>query len=257
LSLEEEPLSIIDLINYGTLDARLAGFLWLLMENRASVMVAAGPSYAGKTTLLNALLDFLRPEIQQVHLQGAFEDFRFLLKTKTFNTYLVAEELSSHQYEYLWGKKARKTFQLLSQGYAFGTTVHARSAKEVVYLLHNGLGISLPVIARIGAIITLRVLPGKNWEDEPARRIDTINMLSTTTNGLNLQIVAARGAKDGEYNLAADNILQSTLADKFFTGNRCIGTEITKRERILAQLRDDDITSHDEVREAIIRFYKS
>jgi len=73
-----EGLSVLDLINAGTLDCKLASLLWILMEHRTSVLVASGPAWAGKTTLLNSILDFLPPEIQQISLQGYFEDFRFL-----------------------------------------------------------------------------------------------------------------------------------------------------------------------------------
>ena len=32
--------------------------------------------------------------------------------------------------EYLWGQKAVKTFNLLSQGYHLGATMHARTSEE-------------------------------------------------------------------------------------------------------------------------------
>ena len=78
LNPQNEGLSILDIVNSGTLDCRLAALLWVLMEQRASVLVAAGPSYAGKTTLLHAMLDFLPPGQQKVTLRGYFEDFRFV-----------------------------------------------------------------------------------------------------------------------------------------------------------------------------------
>ncbi|NLE09259.1 MAG: hypothetical protein GX631_08400, partial [Dehalococcoidales bacterium] len=71
-------LSILDVIASGTIDFKLAGLLWLVMEYRASVIVAAGPSWAGKTTLFHAMLDFLRPEVEHVTLRGYDEDFTWL-----------------------------------------------------------------------------------------------------------------------------------------------------------------------------------
>ena len=43
-------LSILDLVGNNTLDLRLASLLWLLVEKKASVIVAAAPQLAGKTT---------------------------------------------------------------------------------------------------------------------------------------------------------------------------------------------------------------
>jgi flagellar protein FlaI len=56
----EDPYSIIDLINLGTLTEDVAAYFWLALENRASIMVLGGTG-AGKTTALNALACLIRP----------------------------------------------------------------------------------------------------------------------------------------------------------------------------------------------------
>ncbi|RJS89987.1 protein kinase [Candidatus Bathyarchaeota archaeon] len=53
-----DPLSIIDLINFGTLDETLAAYFWMLLENKMSFLILGGTG-AGKTSLLNALLSLL------------------------------------------------------------------------------------------------------------------------------------------------------------------------------------------------------
>ncbi len=50
------PRSIVELIRAGTLDAELAALLWVLIEGRVPLIVAAAAPGAGKTTLLDALL---------------------------------------------------------------------------------------------------------------------------------------------------------------------------------------------------------
>ena len=52
-----EPRSVVELIRAGTLDAQLAATLWLLIEARVPIVVAAEGQGAGKSTLLGALLD--------------------------------------------------------------------------------------------------------------------------------------------------------------------------------------------------------
>ena len=168
-------LSALELVNSGTLDIKLASLLWLMMEYRASVIVAAGPSFAGKTTILNMLLDFLHPRVKQTHLRGEFEDFGFLKDARPAETYLVASEFSNY-FGYVWGNVARKAFQLLAQGYSLGGTIHARTAKEVVYILHQYLGLPLPIIAHLGAIINLRVIPGRTYTSEPIRQIESVGL---------------------------------------------------------------------------------
>jgi flagellar protein FlaI len=51
----EDPITIIDMVNSGELDATAAAYIWLLMENRATAIVV-GATGSGKTTMLNALL---------------------------------------------------------------------------------------------------------------------------------------------------------------------------------------------------------
>src|ERR1035437_3948585 len=83
----DKRLSVLELVNSGSLDLRLAALLWLIMEYRAPVLVAAGPSTAGKSTTLNVLLDFLPPEVKEVHLPGEGEDFSFVDDAVPANTY--------------------------------------------------------------------------------------------------------------------------------------------------------------------------
>ncbi len=54
----EKPFTILDLINFNTLDANLAAFLWLAAYADASILVA-GNTGSGKTTFLNALFSFI------------------------------------------------------------------------------------------------------------------------------------------------------------------------------------------------------
>jgi len=71
----EDPLTIIDMINLNVVDHRLAAYVWLMMQNRATAIVV-GATGAGKTTLLNALLTLTRlnskivtiEEVQEINI---------------------------------------------------------------------------------------------------------------------------------------------------------------------------------------------
>ena len=73
-----EPRSIVELIGSGVLDAELAATVWLLLEARVPIVVAAEAQHVGKTTLLTALLDFLPPASRVVELAGEDETFDWL-----------------------------------------------------------------------------------------------------------------------------------------------------------------------------------
>ena len=73
-----EPRSVVELIGSGTLDSELAAELWLLIEARVPIIVAAEAQFVGKSTLLGALLDFLPPDVRVVELAGEDETFDWL-----------------------------------------------------------------------------------------------------------------------------------------------------------------------------------
>ena len=71
----EDPVTVIDLLNFGTMDHRIAAYAWLLMEHRASTIIV-GATASGKTTFLNAMLSMQRPaskiltieEVQEINI---------------------------------------------------------------------------------------------------------------------------------------------------------------------------------------------
>jgi hypothetical protein len=252
-----ENLSILDVVNSGVVDFRLAGLLWFLMEHRASVLVAAGPIFAGKTTVLHALLDFLPPGIQQVYLRGYAEDFKFSNNHKPDNTYLVSEEISNHSYEYLWGYQVVKAFELLTKGYALGGTIHARNVREVAYVLHGILKVPLPLIARLDVVVTLQVTRGRSYYDEPVRRVDTVSIINSADKGLVALNLAARQSTDDAFIYLSEKALYNALSNKFAIKYNRIFSEITLRETFLSQLNDKGISSREEVRKAISDYYQS
>jgi hypothetical protein len=73
-----ERRSIVRLIADGTLDADVAALLWLLVEARTPIVVAAGPRGTGKSTVLDALLAFLPSGVATRTLAGYAEDFEWL-----------------------------------------------------------------------------------------------------------------------------------------------------------------------------------
>ncbi|MGD9142676.1 MAG: hypothetical protein PVG61_02380 [Dehalococcoidia bacterium] len=253
----DDDLTILDIVGSGTVDFKLAGLLWLMMEHRASALVAAGPIWAGKTTILNALLDFLPPGIKQVSLRGYDEDFKFSGNYIPEKTYLVSEEISNHHYEYLWGYQVAKAFEMIPRGYAFGSTMHARDIREVAYLLHGILRVPLKLIAGLGVVVTLQAMNGRTIYDEPIRRVDTVSILSLGDNGLVAQTLAAREITDEEFIYPSEKALHKALSEKFAVAYDDVFSEIARREAFLRELPDKGISSRDEVRQAILDYYRS
>lgn len=68
----EVPLSVLELIEVGTLDYSMAAYLSLLVAEGANVFVS-GETASGKTTLLNAITTFVHPEAKVVSIEDTPE----------------------------------------------------------------------------------------------------------------------------------------------------------------------------------------
>ncbi len=68
----EEPYSVIDLMNLGTVNDEISAYFWLMMENRASMLIIGGTA-AGKTTLLNAIAGLIKPGYKVVTVEETAE----------------------------------------------------------------------------------------------------------------------------------------------------------------------------------------
>src|SRR5262245_28755713 len=110
-------MNLDDLVAAGSLSRELAVVLKTLVERRASIVVAAGPSGAGKTTFLSALLDHLPEATTRIYVRGCYEPFDFLRETNPASSALLVNEISPHLPIYLWGPGVRQTFEAAKSGY--------------------------------------------------------------------------------------------------------------------------------------------
>ena len=172
------PRSIVELVRAGTLDAELAAMLWVLIEGRVPIIVAAAEQGTGKSTLLTALLDFLPPGVRTVELEGATESFDWLPQATELgwdghaglpsdaparppfrpdDTVLLVPELSDHLPSYTWGEEARIAVRAASIGYGLAATIHADSLDEVFDgLRRSPVGLVDDELSRLGIVLILR-----------------------------------------------------------------------------------------------------
>ena len=172
------PLSIMQIIEAGSTDTELMALLWAMLSRRASVIVAAEPPMAGKTTTLTALLDLVPPDTKRIYLRGHYETFDFAREATTdpAHTYILANEMSDHLAVYLWGSRIYKTFELLDQGYAIGSTMHAETVDDVIAILNSDpLKVPPRWIAKLTLVINLYV---SGTYGPSVRRFNTVHLLT-------------------------------------------------------------------------------
>jgi hypothetical protein len=175
----DQPLSVAQLIAAGSLDATTAGLLWLLVERHRSLIVS-GPTDptpgVGKTTTLNALLEFLPAGSTLVYTMGMYEDFDFVADTEPTTTCVLANEVSDHLPIYMWGRVARKLLHLPADGFAVATSCHADTLQDVLRMLQRDLKLPPADIAQLGVVVNIGLV-GRLWPMR--RRFLTVHYLGT------------------------------------------------------------------------------
>ena len=134
------PMSAVEIVESGSLDARLMATLWAVTNRRGSVMLASEAPMAGKTTTLSSLVDFLPAGTVGVFLRGWRGDFDWTTEIGPDRGYLLVNEMSDHLPIYVWGRNARGALQLTRGGYGMGATMHADSLPEAIEVLQGQLG---------------------------------------------------------------------------------------------------------------------
>lgn len=177
-SVPPTPRSIAELIRTGTLDAELAAMLWVLVEGRVPLIVAAEEQGTGKSTLLHALLDFLPSGVRTVELEGSVETFDWLPQATELGwrrpstsrpaafgdapvrpdtSVLLIPELSDHLPSYTWGEEARIAIRAVSVGYGLAATIHADTLEEVFERLGRPpVRADVDELSRLGVVLVMR-----------------------------------------------------------------------------------------------------
>jgi hypothetical protein len=153
-------LSMAQIIALDSVDAKTAALAWLMLEHGASLTVA-GPTDPqpgiGKTTTLNALLQFVPEGTALAYMSGMYEDFAFtqLPDIDPARTYALCNEVSDHLPIYMWGRVARRYLTLPAKGYHIATSVHADTVDDVIYMYQHDLRLSVEDVRRLGLVVDI------------------------------------------------------------------------------------------------------
>jgi flagellar protein FlaI len=148
----EEPFSIIDLIELGTINEEIGAYFWLLIENRATMAIIGGTG-AGKTSTLNAIASLVKPSMKIVtveeipELNIPHENWVQLvsresyglgeMKTGSVSLFELVKTSLRYRPDYIVvgeirGEEAFVLFQALATGHGGLTTFHADSLDYTV-----------------------------------------------------------------------------------------------------------------------------
>ncbi|ABE53251.1 type II/IV secretion system ATPase subunit [Methanococcoides burtonii] len=152
---KSDPITPIDLLEFGTCSSEMLGYFWLAIENGFSAIFAGGTA-SGKTSLLNAVSLFIPPLSKIVSIEDTRE---VMLHHDNWIAGLTRESVTDSgagevtMFDLLKaslrqrpesilvgevrGKEALTLFQALSTGHTTYSTMHAGDVQTVVNRLEN------------------------------------------------------------------------------------------------------------------------
>ncbi len=191
-------LSMIDLINFKELDYQIAARLWLYVDGfnvRPANILISGMPAAGKTTLLNAMFSFFRPEARIVTLEETYE-----LDTRTQDNCVRLETSDDMPLQALVknslrmrpdtivigevrGPEANDMITAMNIGKIVMCTIHASSARDAINRLeHSPMNVPRDILPVIDSIIVVAQV----FENgKPYRRVVQMSEIS----GIETQIL--------------------------------------------------------------------
>ena len=251
-----EPLSIIEIIERGSMSPRLAALFWLGLERGASIMVAADPPTAGKTTTLTALLAFAPRESLAYFTRGLGETFDLPPLNGSNPTYILVNEMTDHLAVYTWGQYARRAFELLAQGYSLATTTHAETVVGVLDVLEKHLRIPRKQIAHLTFVATIHLGYGNGRALRRMSEVAFVQPDGDSGEALQLSTVAAWNPRDDSFRVLESPEQVAALAAWAGMPAEALLAELAEREEFLRGLQRQGVRDPRAVQEAVFSYHQ-
>jgi flagellar protein FlaI len=270
----EEPLTPTHLLNYKTIDSRALAYLWLAVDFGRSILIAGGTA-SGKTTLLNVLSLFIRPEKRIVSIEDTSELLlphphwvSTVARTpisrpgkEEVDLFKLLKESIRQRPEYIVvgevrGQEAFILFQQISTGHPSLATIHADTIERLFDKLITP-PISLPP-GLIGSLDLVVFLCRTRYKEKFVRRVTQILEMIRYDEKKGKPIVN----KVFEWNPFTDKIEvtnKSTLLKKISSAVGITESELVeelkRRTIVLEWMQKRNITSYRDVYALITEYY--
>ncbi|MEM2561631.1 MAG: type II/IV secretion system ATPase subunit, partial [Candidatus Bathyarchaeia archaeon] len=267
-----DPLTISDLIAFNTVSSEMAAYLWYIIEHKASLMVAGGIA-CGKTTMLNCLSMFIKPEMKIVSVEDTpelnlpHENWVPSVVRVTFGgegnitLYDLLKAAVRQRPDYIIvgevrGEEAYTLFQAIATGHLGMCTIHAESVEAVINrLVSEPMNIPKTLIAMMNVIM---VMTRTEIAGKPARRVSTITEIA----GINpkskeiiTQEVFRWRPRDDQFEyLGGSSILERNMK-KMGLSKDDVQRELQRRKIILEWMVKRGVRKHVDVARIIREYY--
>jgi len=271
----EDPLTPIHMMDYETENAQMLSYLWMLVEHEKSVLVS-GTTGAGKTSQLNSLSLFIRPDKKIVSIEdtpelrlphdhwvpevsrsgfgssaedGGEVTMDNLLKESLRQRpeYIIVGEVR--------GAEAYILFQQMATGHTGLSTIHADSLDMLMdRLTTEPINLSPSLIETLDLIMLIaRIRRGGTY----IRRIMGLYEIRgyDKRKGIDANQVFGWDPQDDEYIVKNNSMLLKDIADQSGMDYEDVRKELRNRQHVLKWMQEEQIKHYRKVGDIISRYY--
>ncbi|MCB9362133.1 type II/IV secretion system ATPase subunit [Candidatus Woesearchaeota archaeon] len=270
----DTPVSVTDIVNFQTLTSEVAAYLWLCIENGMNIFVC-GETASGKTTTLNAISAFIKPDAKIYTVENTAEvtmphEIWQHLVTREANkdtdvtlfTLLIAALRSRPNYIIVGeirGEEGNVAFQAMQTGHPVMSTFHSGSVHSMIQRL-TGHPIDVPIafIDNLNVVLIQQAVTVKN---RLVRRVTSVSEIeryySEENKVITRKVFLWDPNKDehrftGYYN---SFILEKKIAAMLgLTDPKDIYKELELRKKILETMVEEKILNYYKVFDVIKKF---
>jgi len=270
-----DPITVIDLIKFGTMSVDIAAYMWYLAEKKSTMLVAGGTA-SGKTTALNALATFIRPGEKVVSIEDTqelnlpHENWIPAVSRQNFTDTQVGE---INQFDLLRaalrqrpdiiivgetrGREAYTLFQAMATGHGGFSSIHADSVDATLTRLTSSpMDVPKALISNSLDLITLQLKIRVG--DKSLRRViqvSEIDGIDETTGQVKTHEIFKWNPKTDVHEYMGDSVIFRKLKERDGDSEEKINYELTKRRLALEWMVKNDIRDHKEVSANVMEYY--
>jgi archaeal flagellar protein FlaI len=273
----ETPISVTQLIKWGTLSSSIAAYLWLCLQYGRSFFICGGTA-CGKTTTMNSIIPFIPPQKKIYTAEGTPElqvphtvwqrlltkttgpkegqvDLFDLLKAalRSRPDYIIPGEVR--------GAEGNIVFQAMQTGHPCMTTFHAGSITQVIQRF-TGDPINVPktFMDNLDFVVIQLAVERNGRMIRRCTAIDEIEGYNREVDGIMSRTAFTWKSDEDVHDFKANRnsfILEEKIAKNAgYSDTAKIYEEHEKRKHILDRMVEEDIMDYYEVVQCIWGYYR-
>lgn len=270
-----DPFTPLDLVRFGTMSLEMLAWFWMTVEAGQSLIFSGGTA-SGKTTGLNAIAQFIPPQAKVVSIEdtrevnlphhnwikavtrsgstsegtgeiGMFDLLKASLRQRP--EYILVGEVR--------GIEATVAFQAMATGHTVYSTMHADSARSVVYRLEND-PINVPRLV-LQALDIICIQGQVRYKGKRVRRIKEVVELvgmDPSTREILTNTVYKWDASNDTFEVGARSYMLEDIASERNWSKDRLAQEHGNRKRVLQWMIDQGYKDVRQITAVVQQYYR-